>query len=69
MDRGAWRAIYSPWGLKQSDTTEATKHAHNALNSILKTQIIGLTESTERRAFLDSFSFKISSFYHVMVYF
>ena len=22
MDRGAWQAAYSPWGLKESDTTE-----------------------------------------------
>ena len=22
MDRGAWWAIYSPWGRKESDTTE-----------------------------------------------
>ena len=22
MDRGAWRATYSPWGRKESDTTE-----------------------------------------------
>ena len=22
MDRGAWWAIYSPWGLKEPDTTE-----------------------------------------------
>ena len=27
MDRGAcW--VYSPWGLTESDTTEATEHAH-----------------------------------------
>ena len=24
MDRGAWQATYSPWGRKESDTTEAT---------------------------------------------
>ena len=22
MDRGAWWAVYSPWGWKESDTTE-----------------------------------------------
>ena len=22
MDRGAWRATYSPWGCKESDMTE-----------------------------------------------
>ena len=22
MDRGAWQTTYSPWGLKESDTTE-----------------------------------------------
>ena len=28
MDRGAWRAIYNPWGHKESDTTEhASMHA------------------------------------------
>ena len=34
MDRGAWRA--SPWGRKESDTTEATYHAHThiAANSL-----------------------------------
>ena len=26
MDRGAWQA--SPWGCKQSDMTEQTKHTH-----------------------------------------
>ena len=24
MDRGAWQATYSPWGFKESDTTEHT---------------------------------------------
>jgi len=24
MDRGAWQATYSPWGHKESDTTEVT---------------------------------------------
>ena len=24
MDRKAWQATYSPWGRKESDTTEAT---------------------------------------------
>ena len=27
MDRGAWQAT-SPWGHKESDTTEVTQHAH-----------------------------------------
>uniref|UniRef100_A0A4W2GJH9 Reverse transcriptase domain-containing protein n=1 Tax=Bos indicus x Bos taurus TaxID=30522 RepID=A0A4W2GJH9_BOBOX len=26
MDRGAWRTIYSPWGCKESDTTEQLTH-------------------------------------------
>ena len=26
MDRGAWRAAYSPWGSKELDTTEYTAH-------------------------------------------
>ena len=26
MDRGAWWATYSPWGCKESDTTETAKH-------------------------------------------
>ena len=26
-DRGAWRATYNPWGLKELDTTEWTQHA------------------------------------------
>ena len=26
-DRGAWRATYSPWGCKESDISETTKHA------------------------------------------
>ena len=28
MDRGAWWATYSPWGCKESDTTEAITCAH-----------------------------------------
>ena len=29
MDRGAWRATYSPWGHKELETTEATNtHTH-----------------------------------------
>ena len=31
MDRGAWWD--SPWGRKESDTTEATKHTHAGLLS------------------------------------
>ena len=28
LDRGAWRAVYSPWGRKELDTTERlTTHA------------------------------------------
>ena len=30
MDRGAWRATYSPWGLKESDTTERLSTHKNA---------------------------------------
>ena len=26
MDRGAWWAMYSPWGLKELDTTEQLTH-------------------------------------------
>ena len=26
MDRGAWRATYSPWGCKELDMTETAKH-------------------------------------------
>ena len=26
MDRGAWQAIYSPWGPKESDRIDATMH-------------------------------------------
>ena len=26
MDRGAWWAVYSPWGHKESDMTETTKY-------------------------------------------
>ena len=29
MDRGAWWATYSPWGHRESDTTEVTDHAHS----------------------------------------
>ena len=25
-DRGAWWAAYTPWGRKESDATEATRH-------------------------------------------
>ena len=28
MDTGAWRAGYSPWGRKESDTTEQLSTAH-----------------------------------------
>ena len=28
MDRGAWQAVYSSQGRKESDMTEATSHAH-----------------------------------------
>ena len=29
MDRGAWRSTYSPWGHKESDTTEKlSTHMH-----------------------------------------
>ena len=30
MDRGAWYQGYSPWGHKESDMTEMTKHTHIA---------------------------------------
>ena len=30
MDRGAWQAIYSPWGCKESDTTEVALAQHTA---------------------------------------
>ena len=36
MDRGAWRAIYSPWGCKELDTTErlcARAHTHTHTRS------------------------------------
>ena len=29
MDRGAWQATYSPWGRKESDTTEQLTQTHN----------------------------------------
>jgi len=28
VDRGAWQATYSPWGSKESDTTEMTEHKY-----------------------------------------
>ena len=28
MDKGAWLATYSPWGRKESDTTEGTEYTH-----------------------------------------
>ena len=39
MDRGAWKATYSPWGCKESDTTEQLF----SLNPLL-----GLRSLTER---------------------
>ena len=34
-DRGAWWATYTPWGRKESDATEVTRHAciHAAFTS------------------------------------
>ena len=29
IDREAWRATYSSWGRKESDTTEQVTHTHN----------------------------------------
>ena len=28
MDRGAWRATYSPWGCRELDMTEQLTHRH-----------------------------------------
>ena len=50
MDRGAWQA-YSPWGHKESDKTEATKHVKsevqpdfivwlNNLNFLMKKELM-----------------------------
>ena len=30
-DIGAWQAIYSPWGHKESDTTDTTELTHVAI--------------------------------------
>ena len=30
MDRGAWKATYSPWGRKELDTTERLNTQHTA---------------------------------------
>ena len=30
MDRGAWKATYSPWGCKELDTTERLNTQHTA---------------------------------------
>jgi len=30
MDRGAWKATYSPWGRKEWDTTERLNTQHTA---------------------------------------
>ena len=35
MNRGAWWATYSPWGHKESDTTERLSTAQGTLLSIL----------------------------------
>ena len=39
MDRGAWRATYSPWGHKELDMTErlsTAQHLHLAFKSFTK---------------------------------
>ena len=33
MDRGAWKATYSPWGIKESDTTE---HARTNMSTVVQ---------------------------------
>ena len=37
MDRGVWRATYSPWGLKESDMTERfSTDIYNSITAKLK---------------------------------
>ena len=33
MDRGAWKTTYSPWSLKESDTTE---HARTNMSTVVQ---------------------------------
>ena len=40
-----WTEGYSPWGRKESDTTEATQHAHKALRIVF--QIVAWGESIQ----------------------
>ena len=40
MERGAWRAIVSPWGRKESDATEAAEHAHMLVTRTLSVQLL-----------------------------
>ena len=42
MDREAWRAIYSPWGHKESDTTEVT-----GFPSLLKNVLVSAVQQSE----------------------
>ena len=35
MDRGAWQTTYSPWGLKESDTTERLTRVHLSLSGLV----------------------------------
>ena len=42
MDRGAWRAGYSPKGCKESDVTEAARHAHTYGNRMLTSESLNL---------------------------
>ena len=35
MDRGAWQAIYSPWGHKESDMSEQLSIAQSLYNIVL----------------------------------
>ena len=40
MDRGAWRTTYSPWGRKESDTTEQAhtcSHTHTHTHTHMPT--------------------------------
>ena len=46
MDRGAWWAIYSPWGLKELDTTERLTHTH-----LFHSHSFSITKSTAPKQF------------------
>ena len=60
MDWEAWLAMYSPWGRKESDTTEQLSTAHLSIKNHFQIFRIGL--HTDLLPFTNSISYSIKSF-------